>query len=132
MHFRHENSSADGIALAHTVYGEHVTATARPDATMPNVQPSIGNIMAPYKPPPRRKSDSPDIALCAEEGCKGFPVSDLDYCAGHARKRGLLLTCKMCGRIPKRGTGGYCYWHSEAGTDETAPDDEAADDGDAE
>lgn len=112
MHFRHENTSAEGIALAHTVYGQPVTATGRPDSTQPNVQLAVGNIMAPYKPPPRRDLDNPELALCAEEDCKAFPVKGLDYCAGHSRKRGLMSTCQMCGRIPLKGTR-FCYQHSK-------------------
>jgi len=108
----------EGIALAHTLYGG-------PTSQLSAVSDSIGSNVglatwstAPYippKPPKRRERDAPDKALCAEDGCKAWPVKDLLYCAGHARTNGILPTCQRegCNGAPMApmGTPGFCHHH---------------------
>jgi hypothetical protein len=89
--FVHENTTAPGIQLAHTAYGEPVTATMRLNSTDEGVAPVVTqSIMRPYQVPKRRRSDNPDKLLCSFEGCKGFPMREQIYCVGHARSLGLI------------------------------------------
>lgn len=117
--YQHENSSASGIVLAHTVTGSPTTGTLRPEmaneGTVRQVQPVFTN----YRPPKRRAHDKGGV-LCSEEGCAAYPQSGKNYCAGHARLRGESKTCKNdgCMAPPKKGTD-HCRWHTTAAvTDE--------------
>lgn len=121
-HFTHDNSIAEGVALAHTVYGSPVTATMQPNSHGSNIGPATWS-SAPYKPPARRHRDNPEMELCAEEGCLAYPGKDVGgYCTGHAKTRGLAPKCAKpdCKASPKTGTD-YCRWHgpkeSDASTD---------------
>ena len=112
--YTHDNATAPNVALAHTVYGEPVTATLRTEmsneGTVRQVQPVFTN----YRPPKRRAHDK-GHALCSEEGCKAYPQEGKNYCTGHARIHGEAKTCghRDCKAPPKKGTD-YCRWHSTA------------------
>lgn len=88
--FVHENTTAPGIQLAHTMYGEPVTATMRLNSTEDSSAVVTQSIMRPYQVPKRRRQDNPDKLLCSFEGCKGFPMREQVYCVGHARSLGLI------------------------------------------
>jgi hypothetical protein len=64
------------------------------------VRISVGNLMSPYKPPKRRLQDNPEKVLCANDGCKAFPMKAGDHglCTGHARSAGLIENWKRAGR----------------------------------
>lgn len=108
-HYTHDNASASGIALAHTVYGEKVSATGAANSVMEGVAPATWST-APFKPPKRANEDR---EFCAEDGCQAYPtVAGQGYCPGHARKRGLMPTCSHlnCGSAPMKGKR-HCYYH---------------------
>lgn len=114
--YTHDNATAPGIALAHTVYGEPV-GTSRLAAGVGVGDTTIGQATwstAPFKP--RRRVGDNGGKLCAFEGCKAYPSkadkSD-DYCSGHARSLGLTKTCakRDCKAIPLRGEP-YCSAHN--------------------
>lgn len=117
--YTHDNASASGIALAHTIYGEPVTASMRPEMAVEGTVRQVQSVFSDYKPPKRRLKDSPDKLLCSEDGCKAFPVEGKNYCPGHARSKGEMKTCshRDCKAAPKKGTD-YCRWHTTAVTDE--------------
>lgn len=88
--FVHENTTAPGIQLVHTMYGELVDSSMRLNSTTEGVQPIAHSVMRPYQVPKRRRLDNPDKLLCSFEGCKGFPMREQVYCVGHARSLGLI------------------------------------------
>jgi len=55
-------------------------------------------MMRSYERPKRRAKDNPDRVLCAHEGCKAYPMKDLEYCTGHARSMGLIENWNRSGR----------------------------------
>ena len=117
--YTHDNSTASGIAPAHTVYGSPVTASLRPDSAGEGTAQQAQSFFRNYQPPKRRAHDK-GHALCSEEGCKAYPMDGKNYCAGHARVHGEVKTCdhRDCKAPPKKGTD-YCRWHSTtAVTDE--------------
>jgi len=118
--YTHDNATAPGIALAHTIYGSPVTASMRPEMAVEGTVKQVQSVFSDYKPPKRRLKDNPDKLLCAEDGCKAFPVDGKSYCAGHGRSNGEAKTCnhRDCKAAPKKGTD-YCRWHSTAVTDES-------------
>jgi hypothetical protein len=86
----HQNASAEGIALTHTLYGSPVQGIGGTTHRTENIQPAGLHSTAPYRPPKRRKADNPDKLLCSFDGCKAFPIKTTPYCAGHSRKLGLV------------------------------------------
>jgi len=122
--YRHENSSAEGIALAHTIYGEPTTKTMRPESAGPGTVRQAAPVFSNYKPPKRRERDNPDRALCSEEGCKAYPKTGKNYCEGHARIHGEVKTCAKedCKAPPKSGQK-FCRWHGPKVSDESGSAD---------
>ena len=59
---------------------------------------TTGSAFSPYVPPSRRAKDNPDRLLCSHEGCKAYPMKDLEYCTGHARSMGLIENWNRSGR----------------------------------
>ena len=120
----HDNSAKDGIALAHSVYGDPVTATMRPDSHGDNIGPATWST-APYVPPARRHRDNPERKLCSFEGCKGYPskAGGGDYCIGHAKSLGLVRLCRQpdCKGMPSQGDD-YCYHHKPKVNDDATAD----------
>jgi len=57
-----------------------------------------GPMMRPYERPKRRAKDNPDRVLCSHEGCRAYPMKDLEYCTGHARSLGLIENWNRTGR----------------------------------
>lgn len=88
-HYAHQNSSNPNAALAYSVNGSRLASPQGIEAGG-RFQRAGGLSTAPYKPPKRRKSDSPSVILCSTEGCKAFPMKKIPYCAGHARSMGLV------------------------------------------
>jgi hypothetical protein len=86
----HQNASAEGVQLAHTLYGTHVQGSGGVTHASGDIQPAGLHSTAPYRPPKRRMKDNPDKLLCSAEGCKAYPIKKVPYCAGHARKLGLV------------------------------------------
>lgn len=117
--YTHDNATAPGIALAHTIHGEAVNASVRPESAAPGTTRAVGSVFSPYKPPARRAHDK-GKTLCSEEGCKSYPIKDKSYCAGHARQHGELPVCakRDCNAPPKKGQS-YCHWHGPKVTDES-------------
>lgn len=117
--YRQANTTAPGAALAHTIYGEPVTASLKPESTGDNVAQSTQSFMRPYQPPKRRQGDNPDRELCAHEGCKAYPRAGKSYCPGHGRMHGESPVCQHrdCNAPPKKGTH-YCRWHSGVSVEE--------------
>lgn len=95
--YTHDNATAPGIALAHTVYGEPVMGSMRPEMAGEGTSQVAGNIMAPYKKPVRRHRDN-GKALCASEGCRAWPMKGGEHCVGHARSLGLIENWNRDGR----------------------------------
>ena len=120
-----QNAVNEGIVLAHTLYGAPSELTARPEGVGPNAARATWST-APYIPPKRRGNDSADRErpLCSEPECKAWPIKDRPYCAGHARKHGLLPSCKLntCNANPM-GTTGFCYYHQPKAMRSVAVDD---------
>ena len=85
----HQHSAAPGVALVGSLYGDKVGGTQGINDSNSNIQPAGLNSTLPYRPPKRRRGDNPDKLLCSSEGCKGFPLKDVPYCAGHAKSLGL-------------------------------------------
>ena len=123
-HYTHENATAPGIALAHTVYGEPVTASLRTEQSNAGTVRQVQSVFTDYKPPKRRLNDNPDKELCAHEGCNAFPMSNKNYCPGHARVHGEVKTCRKdgCKAPPKNGQD-TCRWHETKVSDEPDPTD---------
>lgn len=63
-----------------------------------DVRLAVGNQISPYKPPARRGKDSPGKVLCSKDGCKAYPMKEMDLCTGHARSSGLIENWKKAGR----------------------------------
>ncbi len=116
-YYQHDNAAKPGVQLAHTMYGDKVTASAPLNATQDGVGPATWST-APYKPPARRHRDNPDLALCAVEDCKGYPIKNTGHCAGHARSLGLLPSCAQpgCKAWPKKDAV-YCRHHLKVPAD---------------
>lgn len=116
-HYIHDNAQAPNLVLAHTLFGEPVTASlpAGAVAGAGNEQANVGRATwstAPYKPPSRRVNDR-GAKLCAHEGCAAYPspsIGDGSLCVGHGRAA--LQGCAKvgCKSIPKKGQD-YCHWH---------------------
>ncbi len=81
----HQNATAPGIALQHTLQGSPVQGVGGVSHAHGAVQPAGIHSTAPYKPPKRRGQDNLDKPLCAYEDCKAFPIKTTDYCVGHSR-----------------------------------------------
>lgn len=111
--YRQDNTSAPGTVPAHTIYGQPVTASMRPEMAVEGTAISTQSMMRAYQPPKRRQRDNPDRELCAEEGCKAYPREGRSYCPGHGRLHGESPVCQHrdCMAPPKKGTH-YCRWHS--------------------
>lgn len=109
--YTHDNATAPGIALAHTIYGEPVLASMRPESAIEGTVKQVQPIFSNYKPPKRREHDKGHV-LCSEEGCKAYPMSGKNYCPGHARVHGEVKLCahRDCKAPPKKGTD-FCRWH---------------------
>jgi len=88
-YYDNQNAAAPGVVQVHAAYGEPVDGT-RGIAQGGNIQPATRYSTAPYRPPKRRKQDSPNIILCSFEECKAFPMKSTGYCAGHSRALGLV------------------------------------------
>ena len=86
----HQHGSAEGVALAHTIYGSPVATPLGFERGSGDIQPAGLHSTAPYRPPKRRVRDNPDKLLCSAEGCKAYPIKKAPYCAGHARSLGLV------------------------------------------
>lgn len=99
----HQHAAAEGVALAHTIWGSPVAGPQGHERDG-NIQPAGLHSTAPYKPPKRRQRDNPDKVLCSYEGCKAFPLKTTHYCAGHSRKLGLVKWNKG-GRNPDGSYG---------------------------
>lgn len=99
--FVHENSTAEGIALAHTVYGDPVGDTGRPNSTQEGVALATFSAFSPYKKPrPERVRDKVaehpprfnDVGkqMCSHPDCGTYSMKDVPYCPGHARSLGFV------------------------------------------
>ena len=89
-------SSQPGVALVHTMYGEPVDETVRPNNSSDEVTQAVGNIYRPYEKP-KRKVDG--RVRCATDGCKAFPTKT-GHCVGHSRSLGLIENWNQEGRKP--------------------------------
>jgi hypothetical protein len=116
--YTHDNATAPGIALAHTVYGEPTTASMRPEMAAEGTVRQVQPIFTEYRPPKRREHDH-GHRLCSEEGCKSYPVKDKNYCTGHGRIHGEAKVCshRDCNAAPKKGQD-TCRWHETKVSDE--------------
>lgn len=88
-HYAHANSSNPNAVLAHSRVGDPVASPQGVEADGRFKRAGLLST-APYKPPKRRKSDSPGRILCSQPDCKAFPMKDIPYCTGHARSLGLV------------------------------------------
>lgn len=87
--YAHQHSSGSHVVLAHSRVGSPVASPEGIEAGG-NIRKAGLLSSAPYKPPKRRKRDSPAKVLCASEGCKAYPMKIFPYCTGHARSLGLV------------------------------------------
>lgn len=85
-----QNGASQGIVNVHALNGTPVQSTGVSNSQAAAVQSAVGFSTAPYKKPPRRHRDNPNIVLCAMDGCKGYPIKATDYCAGHSKSLGLV------------------------------------------
>ena len=118
--YTHDTATAPGIALAHTIHGQAVDASLRPEMAQEGTVKQTHSQFRAYQPPKRRAHDQ-GHALCSEDGCKAYPVDGKNYCPGHARQHGEMKTCEHrdCMAPPKKGTD-FCRWHGPtAVTDES-------------
>lgn len=81
----HQHGAAEGVQLAHTIYGTPVEGS-RGIPSGGNIQPAGLHSTLPYKPPKRRAKDNPNKILCPIDGCKAFPTKATGYCVGHSAK----------------------------------------------
>jgi len=95
-------SAQPDVAQVHTVYGEPVDQTLRPDSTDEGVSQAVGTIYRPYEKPTRKAGTNrfgkPKV-LCATDGCKAFPTKT-GHCVGHSRSLGLIENWNQEGRKP--------------------------------
>jgi hypothetical protein len=112
--YTHDNSTAPGIALAHTVYGSPVTASLRPEMAQQGTTRQVQSTFRDYQPPKRRAHDK-GHPLCSEPDCKSYPVQGKNYCTGHGRLHGEAKVCahRDCKAAPKTGED-YCRWHGKS------------------
>ena len=117
--YTHDNATASGIALAHTIHGEPVTASLRPESAGEGTIKQAQPVFTDYRPPKRRAHDH-GHDLCAEPDCKAYPMEGKNYCTGHARLHGEAKTCRHrdCKAAPRKGTD-YCRWHGTEVSDES-------------
>ena len=87
--YKNQNAASDGVVPVHAAYGTPVEGT-RGIAQGGDIQVATRYSTAPYRPPKRRKLDSPDTILCSFEECRAFPMKSTGYCAGHSRALGLV------------------------------------------
>lgn len=112
-----DNSAAGGIALAHTIRGEHISGNVAlvnsAKATgVDTIKQATGYSTAPYRPPTEKvpkvnkgggskpKNRLPKRQLCKanEHTCKGF-ATKTGYCVGHSRSMGLIQNWNKDGRL---------------------------------
>lgn len=110
----HQHGSAEGVALAHTIYGSPVEGIGGTTHRTDTIQPAGLHSTAPYRPPKRRVRDNPDKLLCSFEGCKAYPTKKHPYCAGHARSLG-LLEVKFKNQHDKKKALAEAAEHGDAG-----------------
>jgi hypothetical protein len=84
-HYTSVHASGENIALAHTVYGDAVEATKRPNSTNDNVKLAVGSIFSNYGESPQPVTSK----MCATEGCRAYSTKT-GHCAGHSRSLGLI------------------------------------------
>ncbi len=80
-------SSQPGVSLVHTVHGDPVEQTTRPNNTDDGVTQAVGSLYRPYVAPPRVV----EKGRCTHDGCRGW-ATKTGYCAGHSRSMGLITT----------------------------------------
>lgn len=94
-------ASKSDVALVHTLYGEPVDQTVRPNNTQDKVVQAVGSLYRPYVKPLRKSKElnrfeKPKV-LCATDGCKAFPTKT-GHCVGHSRSLGLIENWNQQGR----------------------------------
>ena len=89
-------ASSPNVARVHTVYGDPVEETVRPNNTLDGVELAVGTIYRPYEKPKRRSRDG-GKPLCDTEGCKAWPTAT-GHCVGHSRSMGLIPNWNKDGR----------------------------------
>jgi len=97
VNYTHDNATAPGIALAHTIHGSPVTGQTPVMGVGENVARATDTVFSNYKKPPRRSKDN-GKDLCQAEGCRAYPSKGLGYCIGHARSLGLVENWNVKGR----------------------------------
>lgn len=102
-HYDSAYSSKSNVALVHTVHGEPVDQTVRPNNTQDHVVQAVGSLYRPYEKPLRKSKelnrfDKPKV-LCATDGCRAFPTKT-GHCVGHSRSLGLIENWNVEGRKP--------------------------------
>jgi hypothetical protein len=91
-------ASHPDVALVHTVYGEPVEETARPNTTGTGIELLPNAHFRNYEPPkPRLPQDTRVKNLCASEGCRAYRTAT-GHCAGHSRSLGLIPNWNKDGR----------------------------------
>jgi hypothetical protein len=96
-------SSQPGVALVHTLNGDPVEESGRPNSTNEGVSQAVDSIYRDYEPP-KRTAPEPNRfgqtkVLCATDGCKAFPTKT-GHCVGHSRSLGLIENWNQEGRKP--------------------------------
>lgn len=86
----HQHAAAEGVALAHSIYGSPVATPLGFERDGGDIQPAGLHSTAPYKPPKRREKDSPKKTLCPMDGCRAFPTKATGYCVGHSKQLGVM------------------------------------------
>jgi len=94
-------ASQPNVAKVHTMFGDPVDQTVRPNNTQDNVVQAVGSIYRQYEKPLRKSKelnrfDKPKV-LCATDGCKAFPTKT-GHCVGHSRSLGLIENWNQQGR----------------------------------
>lgn len=100
----------EGVALAHTIYGEPSAqgnyaafGSAGPNG---NIQRATFSVFEAYKSPDQKLTETIHTSrrcLGKDGTCKGFPMKDLDYCSGHARSLGLVPNWNKNGKMTDDG-----------------------------
>jgi hypothetical protein len=89
-------ASAPDVALIHSVYGEPVDQTVRPNTTDADVAQLPNAWFREYEKPKRRHRDN-GKPLCNTEGCRAYPTGT-GHCVGHSRRMGLIENWNKDGR----------------------------------
>jgi hypothetical protein len=99
-YFQHQHSQNKGsdstVVPVSALYDQVKPGAGGVEHAREGVKLSVGNQMAPYKPPPKplMLREERGGTFCTKPDCNAYPMRDTEhgYCSGHARSYGLVET----------------------------------------